>query len=130
MTDRQQFEFFLLRYVPDPVRGEFVNVGVIVNRIDSTEANAIMRITRNWQRVFCLDPDADNEMFEALEDDINSRFAEGNESIREILDVFVQQLSNTLQISERSVTLGMDLATETARLMTMYVEPRASEPIS
>ena len=29
-TQSREFEYYLLRYVPDPVREEFINVGVIV----------------------------------------------------------------------------------------------------
>ena len=30
MKERRQCEFFLLRYVPDAVKDEFVNVGVVL----------------------------------------------------------------------------------------------------
>ncbi len=30
MADVKQCEFFLLRYVPDVVKGEFVNIGVVL----------------------------------------------------------------------------------------------------
>ena len=30
MADFKQCEFFLLRYVPDVVKGEFVNIGVVL----------------------------------------------------------------------------------------------------
>ena len=30
MAERKQLEFFLLRYVPDAVKDEFVNIGVVM----------------------------------------------------------------------------------------------------
>ena len=30
MAERRQLEFFLLRYVPDAVKDEFVNIGVVM----------------------------------------------------------------------------------------------------
>ena len=30
MSDKRQLEFFLLRYVPDAVKDEFVNIGVVM----------------------------------------------------------------------------------------------------
>jgi DUF3037 family protein len=124
--ERRQFEFFLVRYVPNPVRAEFVNIGIILHDLESIEGTAVIRITRNWKRVLCIDPEADTEMLEALEEDINAQFAEGNESVKVLLSALQQQLSNSLQISEPNVTLGANLAAETDRLMVMYVEPQRS----
>jgi hypothetical protein len=126
--ERRQFEFFLVRYVPNPVRAEFVNIGVILHDLESIEGTAVIRITRNWNRVLCIDPEADTEMLEALEEDINSQFAEGNESVKVLLSALQQQLSNSLQISEPNITLGANLTVETDRLMVMYVEPQRSSP--
>ena len=36
MTDRIQCEFFLLRYVPDAVKNEFVNIGVLLREAGRT----------------------------------------------------------------------------------------------
>src|ERR1700761_4373024 len=118
MPEGKRFEFFLVRYVPDLVRGEFINIGIIVHDLDSAEGNAVMSITRNWARVLSVDPGADTEMLEALEEDVNSQFAEGNESITTLLSIFQSQLSNSLQITEPSVSIGASLAAEAARLMT------------
>ena len=52
----KQCEFFLVRYAPDAVKNEFVNVGVAV--LDS-DGFADVRMTRDWRRVRCLDPAAD-----------------------------------------------------------------------
>ena len=67
-------EFFLVRYVPDPVRGEFVNVGVLLR--DAGGGSAHVKFTRDWARVRCADPDVDIEMLEALEQGIERRLEE------------------------------------------------------
>lgn len=118
----RQFEFFLIRYVPDPVRGEFINIGIILHELEGPEGNAIIRFTRNWDRLLRLVPDADIEMLEALEEDILSQFAEGQERINEVLSVLQSQLSNTVQITDRLVRLGVSLDAEADQLMKMYVE--------
>ena len=68
MKERRQCEFFLLRYVPDAVKDEFVNVGVVLyepSKAGSAQAAfADVRFTRDWKRVRCLDPDVDVEMLE------------------------------------------------------------------
>jgi hypothetical protein len=58
MLDRVPCEFFLVRYVPDVVKGEFVNIGVLLREAaEGTGANSPMRIrfTRDWSRVRCMD---------------------------------------------------------------------------
>src|SRR5580698_8516313 len=54
---RRACEFQLLKYVPDPVRNEYVHIGVILREQGSPGAE--VRFTRDWRRVRCLDPDAD-----------------------------------------------------------------------
>src|SRR5512141_910566 len=74
MARPHEFEFFLLRYVPDAVKGEFVNVGVVMlERASSGGGFTGVRFARDWRRVRCLDPDVDIEVFDALEADIRAR---------------------------------------------------------
>ena len=53
MAERKQCEFQLIRYVPDPVKNEFVNIGVLL-RAEGEQST--LRFTRDWGRVRCLDP--------------------------------------------------------------------------
>ena len=66
MPDLRKCEFFLLRYVPDAVKDEFVNIGVLV--LDAEGANGVnsepfaqVRFTDDWSRVRCIDPTVDIE---------------------------------------------------------------------
>ena len=73
--ERRQCEFFLLRYVPDAVKDEFVNLGVVLYEpaahSSTAEAGfADVRFTRDWRRVRCLDPEVDVEMLESLEGEL------------------------------------------------------------
>jgi hypothetical protein len=120
--DFRNFEFFLVKYVPDPIRGEFINIGVILQEVGGTEG-AIVRFTRNWSRVLCLDPDADTEMLEELGEDINTEFARGGKPAIALIEGFRQQLSNSIQISEPKASLAENPEGEIQQLMRMYVEP-------
>src|SRR5262245_49625839 len=51
MTAREHCEFFLLRYVPDAVKDEFVNVGLVLL---PGSGPAEVRFTHDWSRVRCL----------------------------------------------------------------------------
>ena len=72
MAERIQCEFFLIRYVPDVVKGEFANIGVLL-REAGRDDRAVVRFTRDWSRVKCMDADADIGLLEALEGEIGAR---------------------------------------------------------
>ena len=63
MRERVQCEFFLIRYVPDVVKGEFANIGVLLREAGRDES-AVVRFTRDWSRVRCMDADADIGLLE------------------------------------------------------------------
>lgn len=128
MTDRLPCEFSLIRYVPDVVKGEFVNIGVILREAggrDADSAKQQVRFTRDWSRVRCMDADADIALFEALEQEIAQRLRTGPSprDPKTVMEVLEDTLSNSLQISEPRATLAENLATEMELLLTMYVEP-------
>ena len=66
MAAYKQCDFFLLRYVPDVVKGEFVNLGVVLLE-EGDDGFTDVRFTRDWRRVRCLDPEADIELLESYE---------------------------------------------------------------
>src|SRR5579863_866279 len=72
MADLKQCELFLLRYVPDVVRGEFVNIGVVLLEEGAGGFTGV-RFTRDWRRAHCIDPEADLELLEAFEAELQQR---------------------------------------------------------
>lgn len=122
--DRMPCEFALIRYVPDPVKGEFANIGVVLRTVANSET-ASVRFTRDWSRVRCLDPDADTEMLESLESEIAQRLAERPEAEygKPVLDLLEESLSNSVQITAMQGTLAESVAAEMEQLLRMYVEP-------
>ncbi len=84
LSERLPCEFFLVRYVPDTMKGEFVNVGVLLREGGRPET-ALVRFTRDWSRVRCLDPDADTATLEALESEVRRRLEEMAEPEQPIL---------------------------------------------
>ena len=118
MTDHKQCEFFLLRYVPDAVKNEFVNFGVVMIGDDGF---AEVRLTKDWRRVRCLDPDADVDMLVAMEEAIRGKLqsAGGKD---EVLRMIGDSFSNTVQLSAATACLAEDPAAEVERLAEMYLE--------
>lgn len=129
MPERLQCEFHLIRYVPDPVRGEFANIGVLL-REAGAPAPAHLRFTRDWSRVRCLDADADIALLEALEAEIAARLpnsasaaANGDPAFKPVLATLEDSLSNSIQITEPRACLATSVAAELDLLMKMYVDP-------
>lgn len=121
MASFRELEFFVLRYVPDAVRDEFVNIGVVAVEADGGFVD--VRFTRDWRRVRCLDPDADVEMLEALEREIRARL--GNAGDRELmLRKLEESLSNNVQMSAAKGCLTENPQKEMGELASLYLESR------
>jgi hypothetical protein len=123
MRHTLQCEFSLVRYVPDVVKGEFANIGVVLREAGGP---AEVRFTRDWSRVRCMDPDADTELLEALEAEIAERLAAGVDprvNARPMLETLEDSLSNSVQMTEMRATLAESLPAEMEQLLKLYVEP-------
>lgn len=131
MRDRVPCEFFLLRYVPDVVKGEFVNIGVVLREAATASDGASaptttqVRFTRDWSRVRCMDAGADLALLESLEQEIAQRLDAGviPRDPKAVLATLEDSLSNSIQITEPRASLAENLVTEMEQLMRMYVEP-------
>ena len=132
MRDRVPCEFFLIRYVPDVVKGEFVNIGVLLREAGGNAPgtgphdSAVVRFTRDWSRVRCMDADADIGLLEALEGEIGARLqmrAQDAPDIKPVMEILEDTLSNSVQVTEVRACLAESLPAEMEQLMRMYVEP-------
>jgi hypothetical protein len=118
-----QCRFSLIRYVPDPVKNEFVNIGVLLREAAHPDALSV-RFTRDWARVRCIDPDADIEMLEALEAEMRQRTAEQQADTKPLLAIIDDSFSQLLQMTDSKAYLAENMAAGMEQLMQLYVEPR------
>ncbi len=141
MRDRLACEFFLIRYVPDVVKGEFTNIGVLLREVRGAagdgvrsqadrnpdtramDTRAMVRFTRDWSRVRCMDADADIGLLQALEGEIAARLPVSDVDWKPVLGVLEDTLSNSVQITEARACLAESMPAELEQLMRMYVEP-------
>jgi hypothetical protein len=128
--ERRACEFHLLRYVPDAVRNEYVHIGVILREQGSQAASPepiLVRFTRDWRRVRCLDPDADTALLEGMESELRRRFlAEPDGNLMRLLN---ESLSLSVQITEAKAYLAESLPAGMEELMRLYVEPAPRERV-
>jgi hypothetical protein len=129
-TDHQRYtcEFQLLRYVPDPVRNEFVHVGVLLREQGPAQAGEPameLRFTRDWRRVRCLDPDADTSVLEGMETELRQRLRHDPDG--KMMRILDESLSLNVQITPPKAYLAESLPAGLEELMRMYVDPPKRE---
>jgi hypothetical protein len=120
--------------VPDAVRNEYVHIGVILREQRGLQTNSpaaagpeppLVRFTRDWRRVRCLDPEADTALLEGMESELQKRFAadpEGN-----LMRLLNESLSLSVQMTEAKAYLAESLPAGMEELMRLYVEPPPRE---
>jgi hypothetical protein len=136
----------VLRYTPNLVRDEWVNIGVLV--FDPQSGERRMRLVEEpeeYARVRRLHPRADEELLRALRDDLENRFLtatqlfQGNESANggsdsqanadwlKLLGKWDETLSNALQMAPQKGVHAEDLDAETERLYADHVALQRGE---
>jgi hypothetical protein len=135
-SQRRACEFQLLRYVPDAVRNEYVHIGVILREQGAPQTNSpaaagpeppLVRFTRDWRRVRCLDPEADTALLEGMESELRRRFQ--NEPDGNLMRLLTESLSLNVQMTEPKAYLAESLPAGMEELMRLYVEPPPRERV-
>jgi hypothetical protein len=99
MAEKRKLEFFLLQYVPDAVKGEFVNFGIVVIGEGANGPELLdVRFTKNRARLLCLDPQADVEMLAVLEREVRGEIGQ-TRARAELLRKMEHSFSGVIQIS-------------------------------
>jgi len=128
-SQRRACEFQLLRYVPDAVRNEYVHIGVILKEQGGGPAGSpeppLVRFTRDWRRVRCLDPEADTALLEGMESELRRRLE--NDPEGRLMQMLSDSLSLNVQLTEPKAYLAESLPAGMEELMRLYVEPPPRE---
>jgi hypothetical protein len=125
----------ILRYTPNLVRDEWVNIGVLV--FDPQTGERRLRLIEEqdeYNRVRRLHPQADEVLLRALRDDLEDRFQSESESARgsngntgnwqKLLAKWDETLSNALQLAPQKGVFAADLDAELDRLYSDHVAPQ------
>lgn len=118
----------ILRYTPNLVRDEWVNIGVLVFSPDTGERRLrLIEEPQEYSRVRRLHPQADEGLLRRLRDDLEDRFQSVNGSSgnsrdwQELLAQWDNTLSNALQLAQQKGTHAQDLDAELERLYNDHV---------
>ncbi len=98
MAERE-FEVRLIRYIPNIITGEFVNIGVVLSVRQGKEmVRGEVRFRTDWGRVVCFDPDLDIEMLAEFIKHVRQQFGTELEW-RNLLEEMENTFSNLIQIT-------------------------------
>jgi hypothetical protein len=124
----------VVRYIPNLVRDEWVNIGVVL--FDPASGQVLRRLLEepDLDRLRQRYPQADANLLRRLPEEFEVQFAGANGQSLEQLARLSQTLSNAVQLSPQRGLLAEDLDAELDRLYHDQVEPlrhgRRSEDLS
>jgi hypothetical protein len=125
----QALAYHILRYVPNLLRDEWLNIGVLVFNPETGERRLrLIEDQDEYNRVRRLHPWADEALLRALRDTLETRLDAGGNNPdgsgipwQRVLSKWDETLSNALQIAPQKGTLADDLDAELERLYTDHV---------
>jgi len=130
---RNEFRYRILRYTPNPVRDEWVNIGVLLEETAARRDGLLKRTIRviedqsEFARVRRLHPQADEGLLRALPVEFDARLREPQGGPTAYLEKLGDTLSNVLQFSPQHALLADDFDAELDRLYRAHVAlPRRS----
>src|SRR5271155_3634555 len=114
--------FRILRYVPNLVRDEWMNIGILLVDPEGRLHARVLQEEADFARLRRLYPAADVALLRGLEADFGARASQsgGGEALVAGLE---DTLSNALQLSPRKAVLTVNPEAEMERLFHDQVEP-------
>jgi hypothetical protein len=133
---RQTLRYRILRYTPNLVRDEWINVGVLLEQVpaaslapDTPAARRAVRLLddeRGFSRLRRLHPSADETLLRSLGPEFEARLSGTEANAGAYLAKLEDSLSNALQFSPQCAVLAEDFETEMDRLYREHVAPPAA----
>lgn len=134
-TAERACAYRILRYTPNLVRDEWVNIGVLLFDPDTGERRLRMiEEQEEFHRVRRLHPQADEVLLRTLRDDLEDRFQSAatnggkahTGNWQQLLAKWDETLSNALQLAPQKGVFAADLDAELERLYADHVAPQRS----
>lgn len=131
------FRYHLVRYAPNAVRDEWLNIGVLLFDAETGERRIrLIEGQEEFARVRRLHPWADEALLRGWRDELQERFEEAElrkETWQDLLAKIEGTLSNSVQLAQQKGTHAVDLDAELDRLYqdqvaVMRPAPRVGAP--
>ena len=129
------FQYRVLRYVPNVVRDEWVNIGVLLEETPAALASRtrlrravrVIESDADFARIRRIHPDANEQLLRSLEHQIDMESGDTQDTAERYLQRLDQSLSQTLQLSPPTAVFGENFDAELDRLFHDHVAaPRSA----
>jgi Protein of unknown function (DUF3037) len=129
MADDGKFkkcQLFLVRYVPDPVRGESVNIGIFLHSPQERYLGCLF--ANDVRRVKRFHPKADLDLLRELQQDFEKQIDEAGDNLEKYIQEMRDSFSNLIQLDEPRSCLLADPQNEIQSIFARYVGERTAGP--
>jgi hypothetical protein len=123
-TNLQTCVYHILRYTPNLIRDEWINIGVLLHWHEQKRFRlGVLREEEELGRLRRLHPEADLDFIRALDAELSSRLAENRDDLSGFLAKLDATLSNVLQLGPQKAVLTENAEAEFDRLYRDHVAP-------
>lgn len=129
MTDESQLKdcaLYLVQYVPDLVRGEYVNIGVLLHSPQEKYLGCLF--TDDFGRIKHFHPQADLKLLRQLQAHFEAEIDERGADLEGYLQFMRRSFSNLIQVSEPRAFRLAEPQSEIQDLFARYVGQRLTGP--
>jgi len=120
--------FFLVRYVPDIVRDEGLNIGLFLYSPQDEYLDCLF--TEDFRRVRALHPQADMELLHDLPQHFEQEIKRHEKELEKYIQEMQEGYSNLIQVTTPRPCLATDPQAEMQSLFTRYVGTRAAAALA
>jgi len=121
-----QCSYFLVRYVPDTAREEFLNIGVFLHIPSEDFLDCLF--TDDMRRIKRFHPQADTELLRELQSYFEQQIKEHEADLSGYLREMQESYSNLIQVSPPRSCLAAEPQAEIQELFARYVGSRRAGP--
>jgi hypothetical protein len=126
-SELKQCQYFLVRYVPDVVKQEFINIGVLLSCPAEQFLDCLF--SDDWRRITRFHAQADTRFLEDLQLHFTQQIAEHVTDLEGYIREMEQSYSNLIELSPPRTCLATDLSAQLQELLDRYVGARLTGPI-
>jgi hypothetical protein len=124
-SNLQACSYFLVRYVPDTAREEFLNIGLFLHNAEEQFLDCLF--TDDLRRIRRFHPQADLRFLEDLQSHFEQQIQEHESNFAAYLEEMQESFSNLIQIAPARSVLTAEPQTEMRQLFQRLVGERRTE---
>jgi len=125
-SELKRCAYFLVRYVPNVAKEEFLNIGVFLSCPGEQFLDCVF--SDDWRRINRFHAEADTEFLKELEFHFKQEIADHKQDLEGYLRDLQQSYSNLIQLSEPRPCLTPNLLAQLQDLFERYVGARVAGP--